>query len=113
MFRIFRTIIHTTAKTIRDNRKGLSPDWQYRILTPPKDEIISNKLFVNSNPQFLKSSIELKQLMFNAIKGKKKENAQQIVEHIRYHKVGDIENYKRILKTIKKAFNEIDISDLL
>lgn len=113
MFKILRTIIKTTSKTMKNNRRGISPDWKYNNLIPSKDEIVSNKLFTNSNPQFLKSSNELKELMFNAIKSKKKENAEKIIEHIRFHNVGNLHNYRLIIKTIKKAFKNIDISDLL
>jgi hypothetical protein len=61
----------------------------------------------------LRGSDELWPLVKSAIKNKNKENAMKIVEHIKYFDVGKINSYGIILKTLKKAFREIDVTDLL
>lgn len=110
LIKMLQTIAKTTAKTMRENRRDFSPDWKYKLLTTPKNN--KAKLFQNSEFPFLRSSAELKKLMFDSLKSGNKENVSKIVQHIRFHKAGDIESYKIILKTIKKNFKDIDISDL-
>lgn len=92
--------------------RQLSPrQWNYDVLIPKFNE--KAKLFQNANYPQLKGSDELWPLVRGAIKDKNKDNALKIVEHIKYHNVESLNGYRIILKAIKKAFREIDITDLL
>jgi hypothetical protein len=96
---------------VRDNRRANPLQWKYDSLKPNFNP--SAKLFQNSNFPQLKGSDELWPLVKSAIKNKNKENALKVVEHIKYFNVGKINSYRIILKAIKKAFKEIDITDVL
>lgn len=93
------------------NRKITPSQWKYDTLNTPFNE--SAKLFQNSNFPILKGSDELWPLVNSAIKSKNKENAMKVIEHIKFHDVGNINSYRMIVKTVKKAFKEIDITDIL
>ncbi|PEJ48199.1 hypothetical protein CN692_24130 [Bacillus sp. AFS002410] len=62
--------------------------------------------------QLLRGSEHLKILLKDAIKYKKEENAQLILNHMKQYKVGDIDSYRIVIKMAKKAFKHLDFTDL-
>lgn len=111
VFNILTTVIKTASKEMAENRKLIQPQWKYDAL---KREFNPNaKLFQNSNYPQLKGSDELWPLTKSAIDNDNVDNALKVVDHIRRFRVHNIDSYKVILRTINKAFKEIDISDLL
>ncbi|QKE72637.1 hypothetical protein HPK19_07385 [Arthrobacter citreus] len=61
---------------------------------------------------FLQSSNRLMILLKDAIKYKKEENAQLILNHMKHYQVSDIESYRVVIKLAKKAFKNLDFTDL-
>ena len=61
---------------------------------------------------FLQSSNRLMILLKDAIKYKKEENAQLILNHMKHYQVSDIESYQVVIKLAKKAFKNLDFTDL-
>lgn len=104
LFGLSKTAIKTAAKTKRELNATRVTEGKYSFLS-------------SDNYPFLHSSDYLKELLFPLIKSKNakesKQAAEDIVSHIRKHDVSDLEGYKIVLKTIKKYFKEIDITDLL
>jgi hypothetical protein len=103
-------ILKTIFKTVTKERKGKFSNWKYDSL-----EIKSNpgKLFQNDNFNFLKGSDELRKMLKHAINTKNEGAALKIVNHIKHHQANDIKSYQIILKTARKYFKNIDITDLL
>lgn len=120
MFNILKTIIKTGSKEIAKNRQAFPGDWKYDLLNAPMKEITKKGLFSYrgglfqaQNYPYLRDPDSLWPLVNAAIKNKNKENALKIVKHIAHYNAGISKPYGIILKTIKKTFNEIDITDLL
>lgn len=68
-----------------------------------------NNLF---DTPMLQSSHKLTILLKDAIKHKKEENAQLILNHMKHYKVSDIESYQIVINMAKKAFKNLDYTDL-
>jgi hypothetical protein len=92
------SILRTIFKTIAKEKKGTVPNWRYTEL---------------DNTPFLYSSERLWLYVKHATKKKDSENAQRIVNYIKRFEANDIKSYQIILKSIKKNFKDIDITDLL
>jgi hypothetical protein len=72
------------------------------------------KLFQVQNYPYLRSPEELWPLVNGAIKNHSKENALKIIQHLKTYGTYDSKSqYGIIIKAVKKAFKEIDITDLL
>ena len=60
----------------------------------------------------LQPSSKLMILLKDAIKYKKEENAQLILNHMKQYKVGEIDSYQVVIKLAKKTFKNLDFTDL-
>lgn len=119
IFRILTTVVKTGSKEIAQNRQSFPGDWKYDILNAPMKEVskkglfsYKGGLFQAQNYPYLRDSDELWPLVNAAIKSHNKENAMKIIQHLRTYNAGSSQPYAIIIKTIKKAFKEIDITDL-